>query len=148
LETANRQISNRPPNRGRSTPPRKRKRKHNCNTAADQREEARGEERREEEIAEETRCKRMPRRLATSVRRRRFRALDSNERRKKGTKERTKMALFTLVLALEFKRGFCPGWLQRSRTNEKSGLAGKASRPHGWMYGWMDEWMTLEIGRR
>jgi hypothetical protein len=48
LETANRQISNRPPHRGRSTPPRKRKRKHNSNTAADPREEARGEESRGE----------------------------------------------------------------------------------------------------
>jgi hypothetical protein len=50
LETANRQISNRPPHRGRSTPPQK---KGKENTTATQLqisgEEARGEERRGEE---------------------------------------------------------------------------------------------------
>lgn len=66
-----------------------------------------------------------------------------SDAREERTNERN-MALFTLILALEFKRGFCPGWLQRSRTNEKRGLAGKGSRPHGWM----DGWMRLEIGRR
>jgi hypothetical protein len=58
----------------------------------------------------------------------------TSDARKERTNERN-LAPFTLVLALEFKRGFCPGWLQRSRTNEKSGLARKGSRPHGWMDG-------------
>jgi len=137
LETANRQISNRPPNRGRSTPPRKRKRKHNCNTAADQREEARGEERREEEIAEETRCKRMPRRLATSVRRRRFRALDSNERRKKGTNERTKHSSFYTSIGVGIQKGLL-SWLAATVTDEREKRTCREGKQTAWMDGWMD----------
>jgi hypothetical protein len=106
----------------------------------------RREERREEERAEETRCKRMPRRLATSVRRsvrrRRFRALDSNERRKKGTNERTKHGSFYTSIGVGIQKGLL-SWLAATVTDERE----KRTCREGKQTAWMDGWMTLEIGR-
>jgi hypothetical protein len=140
LETANRQISNRPPHRGRSTPPQKRKRKDNSNTAADQREEARGEESRGDKMQANAKTLGDVRPSAAVA--------DPGQQR--ATQEMNERTNETWLFLHQYWRWNSKGTFVLAGCNghgrtRKADLQGREA-DH--MHGWMDGWMTLEIGRR